>query len=241
VTRLVPASNFRWVSGEESLGHFESSPGRLRSFCTVCGSVSPARVGAHVSLALGNLLGELGVGVAGARHVFAGSKAPWHVIADTLPQHEAAPPDWAPEVNRPTPPPVTGATRGSCLCGSVSFSVSGAPARWLQCHCSRCRRGRSAAHGSNTFYPSAQFAWLTGREHVRLYRHPEAQRFAVSFCVKCGGAGPVERENVPFVLVAAGSFDADPGARPEAHIHVASQAPWYPITDTLPQYAELPP
>ena len=133
-----------------------------------------------------------------------------------------------------------GATHGSCLCGAVTFSVSGKPARWMQCHCSRCRRGRSAAHGSNTFYPSAQFEWRSGKELVRTYKVPEAERFAISFCTRCGGGAPIAREGVPFVLVPAGILDADPGARPEAHIHVASKAPWYAIADAIPQFSELP-
>jgi hypothetical protein len=180
-------------------------------------------------------------------HLFVGSRASWHVIADGLPQHEAAPPGWTSEVERPavpvlpSAPAAEGATPGSCLCGAVSFAVSGAPARWLQCHCSRCRRARSAAHGSNTFYPLAQFAWRTGRELVRSYKPPEAERFTVSFCSRCGGGAPSERENVPFVLVPAGLFDADPGSRPQAHIHVSSKAPWYTLQDGLPQFAELPP
>lgn len=95
----------------------------------------------------------------------------------------------------------------------MTFAVRGAPSRWLQCHCSRCRRARSAAHGSNTFFPLAQFSWQTGRELVRGHRVPEAQRFTSSFCTRCGGAAPTERENVPFVLVPAALFDSDPGTR----------------------------
>lgn len=123
----------------------------------------------------------------------------------------------------------------------MTFAVRGAPSRWLQCHCSRCRRARSAAHGSNTFFPLAQFSWQTGRELVRGHRVPEAQRFTSSFCTRCGGAAPTEREDVPFVLVPAALFDSDPGARPQAHIHVASKAAWYAIQDALPQFPELPP
>ena len=81
----------------------------------------------------------------------------------------------------------------------------------------------------------------SGKELVRTYRVPEAQRFSVSFCTRCGGSAPTEREGMPFVLVPAGLLDADPGARPEAHIHVASKAPWYVIADTIAQFPELPP
>ena len=235
------AHDFRWLQGEASALEYPSSAARVRRFCEVCGSVAPTRLGDRVLLPAGNLLGELGE--AGGLHMFVGSKAPWHIISDGLPQHDGAPPGWTvEEVVRPAEAPPDGAAiHGACLCGGVSFSVSGAPGRWLQCHCSRCRRGRSAAHGSNAFFPAAQFAWRTGRELVRKYGPPDAQRFAVSFCVRCGGAAPVERDNVPFVLVPASLFDGDPGARPQAHIHVASKAPWYTFGDGLPQFAELPP
>ncbi len=240
----VPAERFRWITGDDSVHDFSSSPGQVRRSCKVCGSVAPTPVQGRVAVPAGNLVGELGA--VRNVHAFVGSKAPWHVIAEG-PRHEGAlryegaPPGWPDEVVGPTPPAIDGATRGSCLCGRVSFSVSGPPLRWMQCHCSRCRRGRSAAHGSNGFYPLAQFSWLSGRELVRSYRPPEAERFMVCFCAECGGGAPTERENVPFVLVPMGLLDTDPGVRPQAHIHVASKAPWYAIEDELPQYAELPP
>jgi hypothetical protein len=236
----APASRFRWVRGEETVREYESSPGRVRRFCATCAAVAPTPRGDLVLLAAGNLGGDLGLPP--GLHIFTASKAPWHVIAGDAPQHAGAPPGWGiVEVERPAPRSLEGASGGSCLCGGVTFSVTGAPARWMQCHCSRCRRGRSAAHGSNMFYPAAQFAWHTGRDRVRMYRPPDAERFTVSFCADCGGGAPVERENVPVVLVPAALFDDDPGGRPEAHIHVASKAPWYRIADDMPQFAELPP
>jgi hypothetical protein len=236
----APPNRLRWLAGEAALLEYRSSSERMRRFCGACGSVAPSLLGDRMLLPAGNLLGDLTV--AEGQHIFVGSNPPWHIIADGLPQHENAPPGWAAfdSVSRAEVPLETG-VHGSCLCGKVTFSVSGAPARWMQCHCSRCRRGRSAAHGSNAFYPANQFAWRTGRDRVQTFRPPEAQRFAVSFCADCGGGAPVEREGVPFVLVPAGILDADPGARPQAHIHVASKAPWYTITDGLPQFAELPP
>ena len=37
-----------------------------------------------------------------------------------------------------------------------------------------------------------------------------------------------------------GSLDEDPGMRPQAHIFVGSKAPWFEITDQLPQFKEFP-
>jgi hypothetical protein len=237
---VAPLQYLRWLSGDDELLEYRSSEARARRVCNTCGSVAPASVGDRVLLPAGNLLDELS-GLS-AFHMFVGSRAPWHIIADGLPEYQSAPPDWTiAEVVPPVKTPRKGEVHGSCLCGAVTFISTGAPARWFACHCSRCRRGRSAAHASNTFYPTSQFEWRTGRELVHKYRLPEAERFAVAFCVRCGGAAPVERDNVPFIVVPAALFDTDPSVRPQAHIHVASQAHWHLLTDGLPQFAELPP
>jgi hypothetical protein len=43
------------------------------------------------------------------------------------------------------------------------------------------------------------------------------------------------------VLIPAGTIDDDPGIQPQAHIFVAYKAPWFEITDNLPQFAKKPP
>ena len=37
-TAGIMREHFRWLKGEEKLSFFESSPGKLRYFCSVCGS-----------------------------------------------------------------------------------------------------------------------------------------------------------------------------------------------------------
>jgi hypothetical protein len=37
-TAGVMRDHFRWISGEANLGAFESSPGKLRRFCSICGT-----------------------------------------------------------------------------------------------------------------------------------------------------------------------------------------------------------
>ena len=41
--------------------------------------------------------------------------------------------------------------------------------------------------------------------------------------------------------VTLGTVTGDPWLRPEAHIFVGSKAPWFEITDHLPQFDEWPP
>lgn len=83
----VPLASFRWLAGERSVVLFRSSPFGTRSFCGRCGSVTPL-LDDELGLALcpaGNLDGPLDA--QSEAHLFVGSKAAWHTITDTLPQH----------------------------------------------------------------------------------------------------------------------------------------------------------
>ena len=52
---------------------------------------------------------------------------------------------------------------------------------------------------------------------------------------------PVLEEQGAHVIIPAGTLDDDPVVHPIVHIHTASQAPWFAISDDLPQFAEYPP
>jgi hypothetical protein len=236
----APLSGFRWIAGRDAIRQSSASP--IRSFCGTCGSVTPMFM-ESMQLALcpaGNLEGDLDIAPQG--HLFAGSKAPWYTITDSLPQFQ----EWPPGMDVPTIPervvePKEGVTQGSCLCGDVAYEFDGPPVRMLNCHCSRCRRGRSAAHGTNLFVTLDRFRWVRGEAQVASYKLPEARFFAVAFCTACGGEAPRISPERGIVIMPAGTLDTDPGARPQAHIYVDSKASWFPITDDLPQFPESPP
>jgi hypothetical protein len=239
---VAPASGFRWTSDTSMLGSYQSSERGHREFCTVCGSVAPMLDEAHgiVIAPAGNLEGDLGLRP--TRHMFVASKAKWYTITDGLPQHDEFPP----EFGMPSTPrePVTlkpGVAQGSCLCGEVAYEIATPPMFMYQCHCSRCRRGRSAAHGANVFYKAEGFSWTRGAELVQDYAVPDAKFFAVAFCRRCGSAVPRVSAARNIVSVPAGSLDSEPGIRPAGHIYVGSKAPWFEITGDLPQFEEMPP
>ncbi|MBL8200888.1 MAG: GFA family protein [Chromatiales bacterium] len=239
-----PLDGYRVLSGSGNAGRYDSSPVWHRPFCLTCGSVLPTLMPEHglVVGPAGNLEGDLGTRP--AMHMFVGSKAPWYEITDGLPQHDAYPPDGglpeAQPLGRALLAPSPGCTSGSCACGKVAFEYSGAPLRMLNCHCSRCRRGRSAAHTTNIFVPLDRFRFTRGEDLVRDFRLPGARFFGVAFCTACGS--DVARKSVErqAAVIPAGSLDSDPGMRPTAHIYVGSKAAWFDITDALPQFAEMP-
>jgi hypothetical protein len=237
----APLSGFRWLSGEDAITRYQSSPEGSRSFCGNCGSVTPVLMPAAgvVVCPAGNLQGDLGLEP--QAHIFTGSKAVWDTITDTLPQHAEYPPEFhAAGIDRPAPAVPTGITQGSCLCGDVAYEITGEPLRMVSCHCSRCRLGRSAAYATNVFYKDTQFAWTRGASQAKEYRVPDAKYFAVAFCTRCGSGVPRISVERGLVVVPAGSLDSDPGIRPQMHIFVESRAPWDSIADTLPQFAAGP-
>jgi hypothetical protein len=175
-------------------------------------------------------------------HIFVGSRAPWHEISDELPRSEEYPPGFdASAVQRPSVTPRAGIVEGSCLCGDVGYEIRGEPLFMWNCHCSRCRLGRSAAHASNVFYPLEAFRWTRGETQVVEFALPEARYFGTAFCRSCGSGLPRASAGRSVVVVPAGSLDVDPGIRPWGHIYTGSKASWFEITGELPKYDEGPP
>ncbi len=238
----VMADDFRWLSGEGNVQTYESSPGGLRPFCPRCGSIvaSTSRDGSMAFMPAGNMEGELDREL--DSHIFVGSKAPWYEIHDNAPQHDAYPPDHdvPPQENAQRLPETPGSIGGSCLCGAVAYEVSELSDRFGYCHCSRCRKARSAGASAQVFAAVDDFRWTSGESHIRHFDLPEGEVYRTDFCEICGSPTPTIHETLGFVLIPAGSLDQDPGVRPQAHIYVGSKAPWVEIKDGLLQFLEMP-
>ena len=220
---------------------YQSSPTLTRAFCGRCGSVVPYAEDEHVDLALGSLDGD--PGARPQAHIFVASKAPWWNIEDTLAQHATWPDDNpGPVIERPVPgAPAAGVLRGSCLCGGVALEVREPIGRMFNCHCSRCRKARAAAHASNGFTSRSGVVFTHGEDLLASYKLPEARFFTQTFCTRCGSAMPRLDAARDIAVIPLGALDDDPGRGPGAHIFVASKAPWYDIPGDLPRYDEGPP
>jgi hypothetical protein len=238
----APMDSFQWISGEDALLTYQSSAQGARTSCRVCGSPVPITM-PTISLVLlpgGPLEGD--IEIKPQAHMFVGSKAPWYEITDALPRHDEYPPELAtPGLERPKIEPRQGITEGSCLCGAVSFEVTGEPLFMQSCHCERCRRARGAAHGTNIFYKADRFRWNRGSEWIAEYKLPEARFHTVAFCRQCGGALPKVSLERGIAIIPAGTLDTDPPMRPQRHIFTNYKAPWFEITDSIPQFPEAPP
>lgn len=115
--------------------------------------------------------------------------------------------------------------RGSCLCGTVQFEISGDFERFFLCHCSRCRRGTGSAHAANLFSSMATIEWLSGDGRIKRYQVPDAVH-SRSFCIDCGSPVPRFQTGTGALIVPAGCLETDLGMTPTAHIFFASRADW---------------
>jgi hypothetical protein len=125
---------------------------------------------------------------------------------------------------------------GGCECGAVRYQVADAFLYAANCHCSRCR----AATGS-------AFKAFAGIEREKLVITQGADRLLVfgqddlndTRCGTCGSLLFSVVRDGDYVHVAMGSLRDAPAIRPTEHIFVGSKAPWFEISDDLPQAEEL--
>jgi hypothetical protein len=123
----------------------------------------------------------------------------------------------------------------SCLCGGVRVEISGKIGAVVYCHCTRCQKATGTAFAANADVRGKYWTIVAGRELVCEYESsPGAVR---AFCSRCGSPLYSRRAGAPDVFrVRLGILDADPERRPVAHFWVGDKAPWFEITDRLPQF-----
>jgi hypothetical protein len=238
---LAAEDGFRFVSGQEQVRTYATSAANRRAFCGACGSVVPhGPAGSPIGIPLGGL-DDPPPDLRLLAHIFVGSKAPWNEITDTLPQFDT----WPPGIDLPVLPDQPRAEddtiSGSCICGGVAYQVARPPARMRHCHCSRCRKARSAPYATNAVFPPDELSFTRGEDRLTSFKLPDAKFFAQVFCKDCGAAMPRVDASRNLAIAPAGSLDTDPGVRPMEHIFVGSKVAWDEITDSLPQHMEAAP
>lgn len=124
---------------------------------------------------------------------------------------------------------------GKCECGTVGYRVADAFLYAANCHCSRCRAATGSAFKAFAGIEREKLEITDGRDSLLVYGEEELND------TRCGACGSflfsVVRDGC-YVHVSMGSLVDAPSIRPTHHIFVGSKAPWFEITDTLPQFEE---
>ena len=128
--------------------------------------------------------------------------------------------------------------KGSCLCRNIKYEVDrDGFGRVVNCHCSMCRKATGAAFRTRASVRASAFRWLGGEDLVSKYESSPGE--FRTFCRLCGSTlATLFENNAGEIGLPLGTLDDDPGAQPSANVYVDSKAPWFAITDGLPQFSE---
>jgi hypothetical protein len=124
---------------------------------------------------------------------------------------------------------------GKCECGAVRYRVADEFLYAANCHCSRCRAATGSAFKAFAGIEREKLELVDGGDNLLIVGEPTLND---TRCATCGSLLYSVVRDGAYVHVAMGSLVDDPGIRPTEHIFVGSKAPWFEITDDLPQNEE---
>jgi hypothetical protein len=125
--------------------------------------------------------------------------------------------------------------RGECECGAVRYAVEDAFRYAANCHCSRCRAATGSAFKAFAGIEREKLEITKGVDSLLVYGEEDLNH---TRCAVCGSLLYSVVRDGAYVHVAMGSLVDTPRVRPTEHIFVGSKAPWFEITDDLPQAQE---
>ena len=125
---------------------------------------------------------------------------------------------------------------GACECGAVTYRVADAFLYAANCHCSRCRAATGTAFKSFAGIEREKLVLTRGEDSLLIVGGENENH---TRCRVCGSLLFSVVRDGAYVHVALGSLVDAPSIRPTEHIFVGSKAPWFEITDDLPQHHEL--
>ena len=125
---------------------------------------------------------------------------------------------------------------GSCLCGDVSFDVTGPLRDIVMCHCTQCQKSSghhyaatSAADKDLAIHDKGGLAWYKSSDY--------AER---GFCRNCGSNLFWRMPSREQTSILMGSFDQDMALPVSQHYFVGSRKHYYTLEPGIPQHDTFP-
>lgn len=124
---------------------------------------------------------------------------------------------------------------GSCFCGAVQLTVTGAPAAMGYCHCESCRHWSAGPVNAFVLWKPEAVRVTRGADNIGTYnKTPNSYR---KWCKTCGGHLFTEHPGMGLTDVYAAvtpDFPCQPG------VHVHYQETKLRIRDGLPKMQDVP-
>jgi hypothetical protein len=124
---------------------------------------------------------------------------------------------------------------GRCECGAVRYRVADEFKYAANCHCSNCRAATGSAFKPFAGIERSKLELTSGDDKLLIWGDDDGNH---TRCAACGSLLYSVVRDGEWVHVALGSLAGAPSIRPAEHIFVGSKAPWFEITDDLPQHDE---
>ena len=132
--------------------------------------------------------------------------------------------------------------QGSCFCGDVKFTLTGAPEVMAYCHCESCRQWSAGPVSAFTLWKPERIKIDQGLDNVTGFdKNPlNEDKTVVSnrvWCKTCGGHLYTDHPtmgliDVPVAVIKGLEFT------PAFHVHY--QETVHPLKDGLPKFRDLP-
>ncbi|WP_462159732.1 GFA family protein [Pseudoalteromonas sp. GB56] len=125
--------------------------------------------------------------------------------------------------------------KGSCLCGSITYTFVGDVSDIIHCHCSLCRKATGSAYATNGFIDASALTINDKDNTLTFYESSQGKK--KYFCRCCGAPIYSANDNAPSrYRLRLGSLDSDIEQRPISHNFVTSKANWEDLDAKLPRY-----
>lgn len=119
---------------------------------------------------------------------------------------------------------------GGCQCGTVRYSLCGAPLTLYLCHCLSCQKQSSSAFGMSLRVNRRDFEIVAGEPRFWETVADSGTPKIAAFCGHCGTRLYHCRDHhSPTLNIKAGSLDDTSSLRPTGHLWTARAQSWFTI------------
>jgi hypothetical protein len=129
---------------------------------------------------------------------------------------------------------------GRCLCGAVTYAVTGSPAIVAQCHCNACRKLSGTGHTVGAMF-LAGGAELRGPLREFKYQSDKASEVTKGFCGECGSPIYGKNSNTPeYITFSLGTMDDASDLRVQVVIFARDKQHWDALGDDVMAFETQP-
>ncbi len=132
------------------------------------------------------------------------------------------------------------AIKGGCLCGAVTYEVSGDPMFVGHCACENCQKSTGTGHSSIAAFPETALK-ASGETTSYVGTGDSGQPTTYQFCPKCGSRLFTRAAMMPgAVMVTLGTMEPDTDLAPSMLIYGKRRRAWDHVDPSVPVFEGMP-